>query len=41
MIEFSMLRVFEGGVTVAHVTACFENWVAGLEAAVAYFFDLY
>ncbi len=40
-IEISMLRVFEGGVTVAHVISWIESWVAGLEASVANFFDLY
>jgi len=40
-IEISMLRVFEGGVTSAHVAFWVESWVAGLEAAVATFFDLY
>ncbi len=40
-IEISMLRVFEGGVTSAHVAFWVESWVAGLEAAVANFFDLY
>jgi len=40
-IEISMLRVFEGGVTSAHVACWVESWVAGLEAAVATFFDLY
>jgi hypothetical protein len=40
LIEFSMLRAFEGGVTVAHVSSWIESWVAGLEAAVGNFFDL-
>ena len=40
-IEVSMLRVFEGGVTSAHMASWVESWVAGLEAAVATFFDLY
>jgi len=38
-IEISMLRVFEGGITSAHVAFWVESWVAGLEAAVANFFD--
>jgi len=41
VIEISMLRVFEGGVSTAHVVSWIESWVAGLEAAVANFFDLY
>jgi hypothetical protein len=40
-IEISMLRVFEGGVALAHVESWVETWVAGLEAANANFFDLY
>jgi len=40
-IEVSMLRVFEGGVTSAHVAFWVESWVAGLEAAVANFFDYF
>ena len=40
-IEISMLRVFQGGVTSAHVAFWVESWVAGLEAAVANFFDQY
>jgi len=40
-IEISMLRVLEGGVATAHVVSWIESWVAGLEAAVANFFDLY
>ena len=39
--EISMLRVFEGGVSTAHVVSWIESWVAGLEAAVANFFDFY
>lgn len=41
VVEISMLRVFEGGVSTAHVVSWIESWVAGLEAAVANFFDLY
>ena len=41
VIEISMLRVFEGGVSTAHVVSWIESWVAGLEAAVANFFDFY
>jgi hypothetical protein len=41
LIEFSMLRVLEGGVAPAHVVSWIESWVAGLEAAVANFFDFY
>ena len=41
VIEISMLRVLEGGVSTAHVVSWIESWVAGLEAAVANFFDLY
>lgn len=41
LIEISMLRVLEGGVSTAHVVSWIESWVAGLEAAVANFFDLY
>ncbi len=41
VIEISMLRVLEGGVSTAHVVTWIESWVAGLEAAVANFFDLY
>jgi hypothetical protein len=40
-IEFFMLRAFEGGVARAHVVSRIESWVAGLEAAVANFFDFY
>jgi len=40
-IAISMLRVFEGRVTSAHVSFWVESWVAGLEAAVATFFDYY
>jgi hypothetical protein len=41
LIEFFMLRAFEGGVARAHVVSWIESWVAGLEAAVANFFDFY
>jgi len=41
VIEISMLRVLEGGVSAGHVVSWIESWVAGLEAAVANFFDLY
>jgi hypothetical protein len=41
VIEISMLRVFGGGVAPAHVASWIESWVAGLEAAVANFFDLW
>jgi hypothetical protein len=41
LIEFSILRAFEGGVARAHVVSWIESWVAGLEAAVANFFDFY
>jgi len=41
VIEISMLRVLEGGVSMAHMVSWIESWVAGLEAAVANFFDLY
>jgi len=41
VIEISMMRVFEGGVSTAHVVSWIESWVAGLEAAVANFFDFY
>jgi len=41
VIEISMLRVFEGGVTSAHVASWVESWVAGLESAVANFFDYF
>jgi len=39
VIEISMLRVLEGGVSMAHMVSWIESWVAELEAAVANFFD--